>query len=149
MKCNERIKCWMHLCWEWCWVELFPTTLFLSHGAQQGIGMVKPPSTGWWRHCSVALRVHDLDTMYNKAQGERGGFRTHIWKGSPTSNGSRGHVIKTQPRIPVWMFLRIHIYLPAQIAEENQCNVYVCVHTSMKWSNNNSVMAAVFSFVII
>lgn len=38
-----------------------------------------------------------------------------------------------------------HIYLPAQNATENQSNVYVCVHTSVKWSNNNSVTAAVVS----
>lgn len=38
-----------------------------------------------------------------------------------------------------------HIYLPAQNAAKNQSNVYVCVHTSVKWSNNNSVKAAVVS----
>lgn len=38
-----------------------------------------------------------------------------------------------------------HIYLPAQNTAKNQSNVYVCVHTSVKWSNNNSVKAAVVS----
>ncbi len=35
-----------------------------------------------------------------------------------------------------------HIYISAQITEENQCNVYVCDHKSVKCSNNNSVTDA-------
>lgn len=157
MKCNERIKRWMHFCWEWCWVELFPTTHFFPwctamhwNGEASLYWLVKTlqhSSSSSWPWCKVKC------TKWSTGK-ERGSFRTRIWKGSPTSMA----LVDTSSKLSC-AFLSgcffAHIYHPAQIAEKNQRNVYVCVHMSVKCSNNNSITAAVvydvnfFSFVII
>ncbi len=114
MKYNERIKRWMHLCWEWCWVELFPTTPFFPwctamhwNGGASLYWLVKnlqSSSQSSWPWCKVKfMRVRHKERVRQFQD-------THLEKISDF-HGSSGHIIKTQPCIPVWMSLCTHLYL--------------------------------------
>lgn len=130
----------MHL---WCWVELFPTTLGSSHAVHWNgeaslywsVKALQRSSQSSWPWCNVkcmGVRHRERERQFQDTHLERISY----------FHGSRGHVIKTAAHSCLDAFFA-HIYLPAQIAEENRSDVYICVHMSVKYSNNNSVTAAV------